>query len=152
MRHFLSNLHCACLNLFSPSTACACRENLCILFYIFKILFNICENFMKMLLYELWLFPIVKHWISHFGTCYRVSPWIFAHQIQALLLGVIAVCCLSPGILLSCEFFLLSVYSLVFLLFFFNPFLRRSNFPFIKQYELDVFSKQVPKTILQIIF
>lgn len=33
---YLSYLHCACLNLFSTSTACACREILCILFYFFK--------------------------------------------------------------------------------------------------------------------
>lgn len=67
LRHFLFCLHCACLNLFSPSTACACRENLCI-FYIFKKT-NICENFMEMLLYELWLFLVVKRWIAHSGTC-----------------------------------------------------------------------------------
>lgn len=38
--------------------------------------------------------------------------------------------------------------------FFFNLFFffKKSNFPFMKQYKLDAFLKQVPKTILQISF
>lgn len=54
VKSLVSYLHCACFILFSISTACACRENLCILFYFFKIMLTFCENFMKILLYKLW--------------------------------------------------------------------------------------------------
>lgn len=107
-----------------------------------------------MLLYELWLFSHCEALNTMFRNMFIgwVPGSFFAHQTQALLLGVIAQCCLSPTILLSCEFFLLSMYSLVFVFFLIIPFFKKSNFPFMKQYKLDAFLKQVPKTILQINF
>lgn len=86
------------------------------------------------------LWSIEYHILEH---VHRVGPWVFVHQTQALLLGVITQCCLSPRILLSCELFFgypCIPYVCFFLII---PFLRKSNFPFMKQYELDVFSKQV---------
>lgn len=85
-----------------------------------------------MLLYELWLFLVVKRWIAHSGTC----SWVLGlcSQTQALLLGVIA-----SRVPLSCVF-------LILLMFFKKiiPFFKKSNFLFMKQYKLDAFSKQLP--------
>lgn len=87
----ISYLHCACLILFSNSTACACRENLCILFYFFKIMLTFCENFMKILLYKLWhLFFFLRETLNiTFWTCsdcgYTNSKLLNTH---ALLLSV----------------------------------------------------------------
>lgn len=64
---------------------------------------NICENFMEMLLYELWLSLVVKHWIAHSGTC----SWVLALRSPdpAPLPGVLA-----PRVPLSCVFLILLMF------------------------------------------
>lgn len=106
---------------------------------------------MKMLLYD---FSLCEAMNIMFWNMFIewVPESFFAHQTQALRLGIMAQCCFSPRTPLSCEFFLLSMYSLVFVFFLIIPFFKKSNFPFMKQYKLDAFLKQVPKTILQINF
>uniref|UniRef100_A0A5F9C0M9 Uncharacterized protein n=1 Tax=Oryctolagus cuniculus TaxID=9986 RepID=A0A5F9C0M9_RABIT len=66
---------------------------------------------MKMLLYD---FSLCEAMNIMFWNMFIewVPESFFAHQTQALRLGIMAQCCFSPRTPLSCEFFLLSMYSL----------------------------------------
>lgn len=114
---------------------------------------NICDNFTKSAF--VWAMAFFPLWSIgyHILECVQtVGPWVFAHQTQALLLDVTAQCCSSPRNTTIMWIFLFSMYSLVSFFLVIPFFLKKNNFPFMKQYKLDVFTKQVPKAILQIIF
>lgn len=96
---------------------------------------------MKMLLYELWLFPVVNiafwNMFLGWGPGFALNP--------ALLPGGLGSAACHP----EHDY---HVYSLFPCVLRNHSFFKKSNLPFMKQYKLDAFSKQVPKTILEIIF
>ena len=106
-------------------------EKICASFIFLKT--NICENFMEMLLYELWLFlPRCEALDSTFWNMF-MGPGLAPHGRPKVKRRP------APRVPLSCVFLILLMFKKKSFLFF-----KKSNFLFMKQYKLDAFSKQFP--------
>lgn len=109
---------------------------------------------MEMLLYELWLFSHCEALNTMFrnmfigwvpGSCLCSPDPSTASWCHCTVLFVTQNTTIMWILFVTHVFVSLCVFLII-------PFFKKSNFPFMKQYKLDAFLKQVPKTILQINF